>query len=192
MFKQQLARERSGAQPLGHWLPGRETGCEGHVPNACPGAKGQEHQWHWRKTGCGWAGSRQGQVMELAEDSLFLYNVQKESPEVGRSWWQGSDCVVLGIEGTWRMTAWAYTCAILCSVFGLPRWPRHKKPTCQYRRHETRVWSLGWEDLLEEGMYSCLENSMDRGAWVATVHGVPKSQTWLKRLSMACMLCISK
>ena len=25
----------------------------------------------------------------------------------------------------------------------------------------------------------CLENSMDRGAWQATVHGVPKSQTQL-------------
>ena len=25
--------------------------------------------------------------------------------------------------------------------------------------------------------YSCLENSMDRGAWQATVHGVEKSQT---------------
>ena len=35
---------------------------------------------------------------------------------------------------------------------------------------------------LEEGNgnpleYSCLENSMDRGAWWATVHGVAKSQT---------------
>ena len=27
--------------------------------------------------------------------------------------------------------------------------------------------------------YSCLENSMDRGAWRATVHGVPKSWTRL-------------
>ena len=27
--------------------------------------------------------------------------------------------------------------------------------------------------------YSCLENSMDRGAWWATFHGVPKSQTQL-------------
>ena len=25
--------------------------------------------------------------------------------------------------------------------------------------------------------YSCLESSMDRGAWLATVHGVTKSQT---------------
>ena len=36
---------------------------------------------------------------------------------------------------------------------------------------ETRVQSLGWEDLLEKEMaiqsiqYSCLENPMDRGAW---------------------------
>ena len=27
--------------------------------------------------------------------------------------------------------------------------------------------------------YSCLENPMDWEAWQATVHGVPKSQTWL-------------
>ena len=27
--------------------------------------------------------------------------------------------------------------------------------------------------------YSCLENSMDRGAWPTTIHEVVKSQTWL-------------
>ena len=32
--------------------------------------------------------------------------------------------------------------------------------------------------------YSCLENLMDRGTWRAIVHGVSKSQTQLKRLSM--------
>ena len=32
--------------------------------------------------------------------------------------------------------------------------------------------------------YSCLENPMDRGAWRATVHGVAKSRTRMKRLSM--------
>ena len=31
--------------------------------------------------------------------------------------------------------------------------------------------------------YSCLENPMDRGAWRATVHGVAKSRTRLKKLS---------
>ena len=32
--------------------------------------------------------------------------------------------------------------------------------------------------------YSCVENSMDRGSWQATVNGVAKSWTWLKELSM--------
>ena len=31
--------------------------------------------------------------------------------------------------------------------------------------------------------YSCLENLMDRGDWLAIVHGVAKSRTWLNQLS---------
>ena len=48
---------------------------------------------------------------------------------------------------------------------------------------EMWVCSLGWEDALEEeiathsGNQSCLQNSMDSGAWWPTVHGVAKSQT---------------
>ena len=34
----------------------------------------------------------------------------------------------------------------------------------------------GHDTLLQ---YSCLENPMDRGAWLATVHGVTKSRTQL-------------
>ena len=50
-----------------------------------------------------------------------------------------------------------------------------------------QVLSLGWEDPLEKGMatsillYSCLENSMDRGAWQAIVHGITQSLTRLKQ-----------
>ena len=39
---------------------------------------------------------------------------------------------------------------------------------------ETWVRYLGREDPLQ---FYCLENSMDRGAWRVTVHGVTKSQT---------------
>ena len=46
-------------------------------------------------------------------------------------------------------------------------------------------WITGSGISLEEGngyplQYSCLENSMDRGAWWATVHGVTKSPTQLR------------
>ena len=49
---------------------------------------------------------------------------------------------------------------------------------------EARVQHLGGEDSLEEEMatqlqYSCLENSTDRGALWAIVHGVTKSRTRL-------------
>ena len=33
--------------------------------------------------------------------------------------------------------------------------------------------------------YSCLEHSMNRGAWWTTVHGVEKSQTWLSAWACA-------
>ena len=62
-----------------------------------------------------------------------------------------------------------------------------------HRMQETWVSPLGWEDALPCPMggghgnslkYSCLENPMDRGTWWATVHGVTKSWTLLKQLSM--------
>ena len=46
------------------------------------------------------------------------------------------------------------------------------------------VPGLGRSPGVEDGnplQYSCLEKSMDRGAWWATVHGVTKSQTQLSR-----------
>ena len=82
---------------------------------------------------------------------------------------------------------------VLCTAscgqqLGFPGGDRGKEPACQCRRHETRVQPMGWEDLPEEGMVAnssilAWRISMDRGAWRATVHGVTRSQTRLKRLS---------
>ena len=49
---------------------------------------------------------------------------------------------------------------------------------------ETWLRSLGWEDPLEESMAThssilARRIPVDRGAWLATVHGVLKSQTGL-------------
>ena len=50
--------------------------------------------------------------------------------------------------------------------------------------HEVGIPSLGWGRFSAGGnsnplQYSCLKNSMDRGAWQTTVHGVLKSHTQL-------------
>ena len=53
---------------------------------------------------------------------------------------------------------------------------------------ERRVRSLGWEDPLKKEMatYSSIlarKNPMDRGAWLATVHGVVKGSDTTLRLN---------
>ena len=68
---------------------------------------------------------------------------------------------------------------------GLPRWCTGKESTCQGRRHKTWRFDPRVRKICpREGngnplQYSCLENSTDRGAWQAVVHGVSKSRTRL-------------
>ena len=38
--------------------------------------------------------------------------------------------------------------------------------------------------------YSCLENSADRGAWWAIIHGGAKGQTWLINIFFSWHLCV--
>ena len=59
-----------------------------------------------------------------------------------------------------------------------------KESTCQCRRHKTHGFDPWVEKIpgAESGNplpYSCLENSMDSGAWWDTVRGVTKSWMWL-------------
>ena len=73
-----------------------------------------------------------------------------------------------------------------------------------------QIWSLdqGRSPVVGNGnplQCSCLEDSMDRGAWQATVHGVAKSQIWLSttqqehivmgagltRGTLCCLICTS-
>ena len=66
----------------------------------------------------------------------------------------------------------------------LPGRTSRKESTCQCRRLK-RLGFNPWIGKIPGGghgnplQYSCLENSMDRGAWWATVHGVAKIQTQL-------------
>ena len=69
---------------------------------------------------------------------------------------------------------------------GFPTWLSGKESACQRRRHgfDPRVWKISWRRKCNPLQYSCLGNPMDRGAWRATVHGITKSRTWMKQLSM--------
>ena len=73
-------------------------------------------------------------------------------------------------------------------ILGFPDGASGKESSCQCRRHETRVRSLGQRDPLEEGMATdssvlAWRIPMDRGALWAIVQGVTKTRTQLKGLS---------
>ena len=70
-----------------------------------------------------------------------------------------------------------FACISLLREF--PRWLGGREFTCQCRRCRFDPWV---EKNPGEGngnplQYSCLEHSMDRGAWQVTVHGVAKRWT---------------
>jgi len=65
---------------------------------------------------------------------------------------------------------------------GLPRWLSGKESTCQCRRrkkYELDPWvrKIPWSRKCLLTPVSLPGNSMDREAWRATIHGVPKSWT---------------
>ena len=63
----------------------------------------------------------------------------------------------------------------ICNIWGFPCSSVHKESACGC----LQCWRPGLGRSLGEGngnplQYSCLENSMDRGAWWTTVHGVAR------------------
>ena len=79
--------------------------------------------------------------------------------------------------------------AAVVSPSGLPQWLSGQEPAC----NAGDLGLIPGSGISPGGghgnplQYSCMENPMDRGAWWATVHGVAKSQTRLKRLSTWCL-----
>ena len=71
---------------------------------------------------------------------------------------------------------WSDLAAAAASLLGFPGSSTGEETTCQWRRLGFNPWVRrspggGHGNPLQ---YSCLENSMHRGAWWATVHGVTK------------------
>ena len=73
---------------------------------------------------------------------------------------------------------------------GLPWWLSDKEPAYQCKKHGFST-VLGRSPRGENGnplQYSCLESSVDRGAWKIAVHGVEKSWTRLSNLTTTTIL----
>ena len=68
---------------------------------------------------------------------------------------------------------------------GFPGSTNGKEPSCQCRRHKRWEFSswvrkILWRRKGQPTQYSCGNNSVGRGTWRATVHGVTKSQAWIE------------
>ena len=67
----------------------------------------------------------------------------------------------------------------MCAYIKLPRWLSGKEFACDEGDKGFNPWvgKIRWRRKCNPLHYSCLENSMDGGAWQATVHEVVKSWT---------------
>ena len=114
--------------------------------------------FHWQKSK-----SRESQVYLLKAFYWFVFCVLVGGG--GGRGWEGTPfaCFLGGANGKES----TYNIGDMSSNPRLGRYPKERN-----------------SNLLQ---YSCLENSMDRGAWRATVHGVTKNQTWLSmRTVLSC------
>ena len=66
-------------------------------------------------------------------------------------------------------------------ILGFPRDSEGKEPTC----NAGDLGSIPGLGISYKVQYSCQENSMERGAWQATVHGITRSWTWLRHFFKA-------
>ena len=86
---------------------------------------------------------------------------------------------------------WGFHCLFfkIAICLDFPGGAGGKELTCQGRRYKRRRFSPWIRKIPGRGnvnslQYSCLEHPMDREVQWAMVHGVAKSQAWLKWLSM--------
>ena len=99
------------------------------------------------------------------------------NPKDGGAWWAAVD----GVAQSQIRLKWLSSSSSSMGILGFPGGSDNKESSCNARDlglipGSGRSLGKGNGNPLQ---YYCLEDSMDRGAWWATVHGVTKSQTQL-------------
>ena len=81
---------------------------------------------------------------------------------------------------SWRLQAWFMATGIMM-IPGVSVGKNLPANTGDAKRQGFDPWvrKISWRRNGNPLQYSSLENFMERGAWLATVHGFTKSQTWL-------------
>ena len=93
--------------------------------------------------------------------------------------WGEVTSFIIEFSHQWQGNVLKHKCQVL-------QWLR----TCLPMQEMQEIWFDPWSGRFPGGgnsnllQYSCLEKSIDRGAWWAMVHGIAKNQTQLKWLSM--------
>ena len=79
---------------------------------------------------------------------------------------------------------------LIIHYLGFPGGASGKESACQCKRHGFDPWvgKIPWRRKWPPIQYSCAENSMDRGAWQATIHEATKSQTRLSNWTDTCVI----
>ena len=147
-------------------------------------ATSREELTHWRRPWC-WERLKAGEGDDRGWDGWMASPTHWIWVGVnsGSWWWTGRPGVLQSMGSQRVRHDWA---AVLswtedgCTL-GFPGGSDGKESACSAEEPGSIPGSgrSSGEGNSNPLQYCCLENSMDREAWWATVHGVAKSQTWL-------------
>ena len=105
-----------------------------------------------------------------------------ENPRDGGAWWAAVYGVAQSRTRLKRLSSSSSSCTFMASQVALVVKNPHSNAG-RYKRPRFDLWvrKISWRRAWQPTPWKipCLENSMDRGAWLATVHEVAKSHTQL-------------
>ena len=122
-----------------------------------------------------------GQTLQ-PESEVFQTSLSKDSND-----FPGDSLEILGAPYVYLSISIEKILCDLCAhtkFLGLPRWLSGKESACQCRRHKRNgfdpwVGKIPWRRKWLHTPVFLSEEFMDKGAWLATVHGISKSWTRL-------------
>ena len=131
-----------------------------------------------QRMGVGRGRQRIGHVTQAGLSAL-AHNIYSNPVPFSNLWWRVYSSLVEHVK--FKTISWYFSHLLGLHIDWKIWWQRPPRaslvaPTVKNlpAMRETWVWSLGWEDPLEEGMAT-----HSRGIYWAAVHRVTKNQTWL-------------